>query len=282
MGELRGEGNGNWSPKWRSLGRSLKTPPKRSLGRTWYRKLISKDSSNHWSCGDRVWRCSDIANVSIWPTFLVFCSCVHVMDNGFSLKLMIGCLYALLHLNEIWLFLPAVTLVLTCCDMVAWYYINISIMFMNHDIMHVVFPFVPGPVGRQQCQPNMMSKLRIGRSSYALLPRRAVLCCSLTMIQPESQGQNIWKTAPWMKTAVVYFGSVVIKLTQRKVRWIGKSEPLRHENFARTPHLYAICTRTTLWWRKTQGSPHWLDSKIKSYSSGMRFSYWLKLLPFIP
>jgi len=117
----------NWSPKWRSLGRSLKTPPKRSLGRTWYRKLISKDSSNHWSCGDRVWRCSDIANVSIWPTFLVFCSCVHVMDNGFSLKLMIGCLYALLHLNEIWLFLPAVTLVLTCCDMVTWYYINISI-----------------------------------------------------------------------------------------------------------------------------------------------------------
>ena len=155
-------------------------------------------------------------------------------------------------------------------------------MFLNHDIMHVVFPFVPGPVGRQQCQPNMTSKLRIGRSSYALLPRRAVLCCSLTMIQPESQGQNIWKTAPWMKTAVVYFGSVVIKLTQRKVRWVGKSEPLRHENFVCTPHLYAICTRTTLWWRKTQGSPHWLDSKIKSYSSGMRFSYWLKLLPFIP
>lgn len=121
---------------------------------------------------------------------------------------------------------------------------------------------------------------RIGMSSYALLPRRAVLCCSLTMIQPESQGQTS-STAPWMKTAVVYFGSVAswprgkwgVKCRSQWTaeqlccaNWQGKFA-CQHKSFVCTPHLYA--RELPSGEEKAQGTPHWLDSKIKLYSFGI-------------
>ncbi len=162
---------------------------------------------------------------------------------GFSLKLMIGCQHALLHLKEIWFFHPLVALVWHG-DMVLYLMRHACIMISCS--MHVVFAFPladPSHDGRN------------GRSSYALLPRRAVLCCSLTMMQPESQGQA-FLTAPWTKNSCCVFWKCW-KLTQREVRWqmsesVNRwatvlcqlcksclSTQCQHKNFKCTPHLYA-------------------------------------------
>ena len=70
---------------------------------------------------------------------------------------------------------------------------------------------------------------RSARSSYALLPRRAVLSCSLTTMQPESQGQA-FLTAPWntldQKQLLCILEVLEVDPEGSEVANVGVSEPL--------------------------------------------------------